>query len=82
MPNVKVKLLKPLNGQDIGSEAEYDKADADRLAATGAVKILGGGKASEASPQTKMEAAPANKATGPITTERAAPARSTTKKGK
>ena len=35
---IKAILLKPLNGAEIGSEAEYDKADFDRLAARGAVK--------------------------------------------
>lgn len=43
MTKVKVKLLRPLNGAEIGSEAEYDQADATRLASSGAVEILGGG---------------------------------------
>ena len=71
MTQVKVKLLRPLNGAEVGSEAEYDKADADRLASTGAVKILGGGKAAEASPVTKMEAPLLNKAAAPLTTDKA-----------
>lgn len=57
---VKVELLRPLNGEEIGATAEYDQADADRLAATGAVKILG--KAEATAPENKAEVtAPANK---------------------
>ncbi len=35
---IKAILTKPLNGAEIGSEAEYSKADFDRLKARGAVK--------------------------------------------
>jgi hypothetical protein len=55
MATVKVKLLRPLNGEDIGTEAEYDQADAKRLEASGAVKILS--KAQGASTETKAEGA-------------------------
>lgn len=54
---VKVTLLRPLNGQQVGATAEYDKKDADRLARLGAVKIS---KSAE-KPETKREAEPANK---------------------
>lgn len=57
---VKVELLRPLNGAEIGAHAEYDAADAERLAQTGAVKIIAE-KAAEA-PANKMDKAPANKA--------------------
>lgn len=52
---IKAVLLKPLDGQAIGSEAEYDKADFDRLAERGAVKAL-------RAPQNKEAPAPENKA--------------------
>ena len=51
---IKAILLKPLNGAAIGSEAEYYKADFDRLVERGAVK------AAEA-PKNKAADAPANK---------------------
>jgi hypothetical protein len=64
---VKVKLLRPLDGVEAGKTVDYPEADAQRLAEYGAVEITG--KAAAASPQTKMEAAPANKsAPKPITT--------------
>lgn len=37
---IKVELLKPLNGATIGSEAEFNEADAKQLEAKGAVKIV------------------------------------------
>lgn len=37
---VKVELLKPLNGAEIGSKAEYSKADFEMLKAKGAVKAV------------------------------------------
>lgn len=62
MANVKVKLLRPLNGQEIGTVSEYDQANADRLAECGSVEIL---KAEKAAPENKAEkAAPANKSAG------------------
>ena len=51
---VKVELLKPLNGQEIGSEAEYSEADVKMLEAKGAVKRL-------SPPKNKMDDAPKNK---------------------
>lgn len=63
MARVKVKLMRPLNGQAVGTVSEYDEGDAKRLEATGAVKITG--KAGASSPETKMEAAPSNKAASP-----------------
>ncbi len=74
MANVKVKLLRPLDGVSVedGKSVEYPEADAKRLAEYGAVQIVGGGKAETkaeaAAPANKMDAAPANKAaTAPIT---------------
>lgn len=62
MAKVRVKLLRPVMNREIGSEVEYDKADAERLAGYGAVEILGEAK-SEPAPENKAEpAAPANKA--------------------
>ena len=55
---VKVRLLRPLNGEDIGTEKEYSKADADRLESRGAVEIV---SKSAPAPQNKMESAPENK---------------------
>ena len=52
---VKVELLKPLNGQEIGSEAEYSEADTKMLEAKGAVKRA-------SAPKNKMDGAPKNKA--------------------
>jgi hypothetical protein len=66
MADVRVKLLKPLNGQEIGTESTYSEADAKRLEAVNAVEILGpveAAKAEGASAKNKAEgAAPANKA--------------------
>lgn len=81
MANVRVKFLRPLNGEPVGTEATYSKADADRLAETGAVKILGAAKddddaASADARETKMDPAPANKATA-VTTRGAAGATTT-----
>ena len=36
---ITVTLLRPLNGAEVGTTAEYDKADADRLAKSGAVEL-------------------------------------------
>jgi hypothetical protein len=58
---VKVKLLRPLNGLEVGSTAEYHKADAKRLEARGAVKVIGEVKSEDGAPQNKKEPAPANK---------------------
>lgn len=62
MADVKVKLLKPLDGHPEGATVEYPEADAKRLEQRGAVKIQGKAeKAEAAAPQNKMEAAPENK---------------------
>lgn len=61
MSDVKVKLLRPLNGQEVGTEAEYSEADAKRLEACGAVRIVRA--KAESAPENKMDAAPANKST-------------------
>ena len=66
MAKFKVKLLRPLNSQPVGSEAEYEKADAERLAGYGAVEIIGEvraeKKAAEDHENKAETAAPANKA--------------------
>lgn len=59
MSKLLVKLLRPLNNQEVGSEVVYDEADAKRLEGYGSVGILG------PAPEEKAEgAAPANKAEG------------------
>jgi hypothetical protein len=79
MAKVMVRLLKPLNGAEIGSEVEYSEADLARLERLGAVERIGEvsaakpkGKAA-AKPKNKMEPAPANKG-GAASTEPPAPA--------
>jgi hypothetical protein len=72
MAKVKVRLLKPLNGREIGSEVEYDQAHIKRLVGLGAVEVLktpAKGKRSatrkaEPKPLNKMEEPPLNKADG------------------
>lgn len=59
--NVKVKLLKPLNGAEIGSTAEYSEADAKRLEALGAVERVSTQAKAKAAPKNKAKAAPKNK---------------------
>lgn len=49
---IKVKLLRPLDGQPEGGNALYPEADAKRLQARGLVEIV----------KTKAEPAPKNKA--------------------
>ena len=72
---VQVKLLRPLNGAEVGSTANYSKADAARLEKLGSVKVIGEAEDDdddaapaadldikrEAAPANKREAAPANK---------------------
>ncbi len=53
---VKAILLKPLDGREIGSTAEFSKADFDRLRAKGAVKRA-------PAPENKKAPAPPNKST-------------------
>lgn len=62
MAKVKVRLLKPLNGREIGSEVEYDRAHIKRLVGLGAVEVIKT-KAARA-PRNKMEKPPLNKADG------------------
>lgn len=64
MAKVKVRLLKPLNGAEIGSEAEYNQQDVDRLVKLGAVEIVKGKAKAAPRPQNKMEKPPKNKADG------------------
>ena len=81
MPKVRVKLLRPLLNRDVGSEANYDKADAERLAGYGAVEIIGD---ATDEPEEKAEPAPAeNKDEGESPSnkaETAAPARKATRR--
>ncbi len=67
MADVKVKLLRPLDGVEVGKTVEYPAEDAKRLAEYGAVQIVGGVKAEPAAPANKMDAAPVNKAAAPVT---------------
>lgn len=64
MAKVKVRLLKPLNGAEIGSEAEYNQQDVDRLVKLGAVEIVSAKAKAAPRPQNKMEKPPQNKADG------------------
>ncbi len=54
MESVKVKLLRPLDGLPIGSEAEYPRDDAQRLADNGVVSLVGG----KAAPVVENKKAP------------------------
>lgn len=67
---VKVELLRPLNGAEVGSTANYSKADAARLEKLGSVKVIGeadddddAGTADDAADNRdiKRSEAPANK---------------------
>jgi hypothetical protein len=63
MGKVTVRLLKPLNGREIGTEVEYSEGDAKRLLGLGAVALIVEPPAKAARPpKNKMAAAPANKA--------------------
>lgn len=72
MVKVKVRLLKALNGEEIGSQAEYDERDAARLVGLGAVELVEGNtsaaprrkKKAPAAPKNKMQPPPSNKADG------------------
>lgn len=79
MAKVKVRLLKPLNGSEIGSEAEYDESAVKRLVALGAIAVIESeapkkakaakktkGKAAQP-PLNKMDAPPQNKVADPAT---------------
>ena len=75
MQDVKVKLLRPLDGKPDGETATYPEVDAKRLQDGGVVKILGPAAAekpqpevevkAEPAPENKMEAAPVNKGAAP-----------------
>lgn len=58
MAKLKVRLLKPLNGYEIGSEAEYDEKDAKRLIGLGAVELVHSARATKAKPVKKAKASP------------------------
>jgi hypothetical protein len=74
MAKVSVRLLKPLNGGEIGSTVEYDQTHIKRLVALGAVEVIeaeapsnGKGPAkrkAKPKPLNKMEEPPLNKADG------------------
>lgn len=73
MPKMKVRLLRPLDGHEIGKVMAFDSADAERLSETGAVTILGperpprprkperGAAKQAAAPSNKKASAPENK---------------------
>lgn len=56
----KVKLLRPLDGKEVGSVAEYPDIDAKRLEKRGAVEIVK--EKAAAAPDNKMAPTTANKA--------------------
>lgn len=58
---VKVKLLRPLDGQPEGGEAFYSEADARRLQARGLVQIVKAETKAAPAPRNKAEPAPKNK---------------------
>lgn len=62
MAKVSVRLLKPLNGREVGSVVEYDQSQIKRLVGLRAVEVI---KAkAERPPRNKMEEPPLNKAAG------------------
>lgn len=62
MARVSVRLLKPLNGREIGSVVEYDQSQIKRLVGLRAVEVI---KAkAERPPRNKMEKPPLNKTDG------------------
>lgn len=77
MTKVTVRLIKPLNGREIGSEVEYDRQHIKRLVALGAVEVVKAKAPAKAKaakkakadpvPLNKMEPAPMNKAADPAT---------------
>lgn len=66
--SIKVKLLRPLDGKEVGSVVEYSEADAKRLAGRGAVQIVGEKAAPEPlnkkAPEVANKAAPASSKKG------------------
>ena len=59
MANVKARLLKPLDGDEIGAERIFSKADFDKLKRQGAVEKVSTKAA--AKPQNKAAKKPENK---------------------
>ncbi|MBX7459549.1 hypothetical protein [Qipengyuania huizhouensis] len=63
MAKIKAILLKPLNGAEIGSTADFDKVDFDRLVERKAVKKAPASNAKAAEkPKNKKAKTPQNKA--------------------
>ncbi len=62
---VQAELLRPLNGEEIGTVVEYDKRDARRLEERGCVKILG-----PAAPENKEAKVAETKPRQPKATEK------------
>lgn len=62
--SIKVKLLRPLDGKETGSIAEYPDIDAKRLSARGAVEIIS--EKAAPPPANKMAPAVQNKAAAPV----------------
>ncbi|MBD8549480.1 hypothetical protein [Sphingomonas sp. CFBP 8764] len=60
MPMVKAILTKPLDGDAVGSEREFDQVDFDRLHLMGAVRAISEVKAAQPL-QNKMARGPLNK---------------------
>ena len=61
MQKVNAILLKPLDGARIGSEAEFDQVDFDRLVERGAVKAAGPLEKAAKKPKNKAAKKPENK---------------------
>lgn len=71
MPELKIKLLRPLDGLGAaGDTVTVDQADADRLAGCGAATIVG--KAAAAAANKAEGNAPVNKAEGNAAANKAA----------
>lgn len=71
--NIEVEVLRELNGGEFqpGDTRELSKADAERLAATGAVRIKGSKAKAEPPVENKAEgASPANKSDAPRRTKK------------
>lgn len=59
---MKVKLLRPLDGKDIGSVVDYPDADAKRLADSGVVEAVSDkSEKAEPTPENKAALEPVNK---------------------
>ena len=62
MAKIKAVLIKPLDGDPIGAEREFSKAEFDKLKAQGAVKRVATKAAPK--PKNKMDEPPQNKSAG------------------